>query len=133
MSPSLPSAPRPGLPAPAAGGATASGTLAHNTASINGNANLLIEIAGFLHAGRPDGDLCTMAREPRTHTAVAAEVERFGRFADDQFQDTIGLVAALATRLRTAGSGFAAVDDENARRFLDDVLRYGQFVDPGAK
>ncbi|MCM1967916.1 MULTISPECIES: hypothetical protein [unclassified Streptomyces] len=56
-----------------------------------------------------------------------------GRFADDQFQDTIGLVAALATRLRTAGSGFAAVDDENARRFLDDVLRYGQFVDPGAR
>ncbi|MFF0289005.1 hypothetical protein [Streptomyces sp. NPDC005262] len=115
------------------GGATATGTLDYNTASINGNANLLIEIAGFLYEGRPDGDLCTMAREPRTHGDVAAQVERFGSFADDQFQDAIALFAALATRLKTTGTDFVTVDDGNAQGFLDNILRYGQYVAPEAK
>ncbi|MFB8053390.1 hypothetical protein [Streptomyces rubiginosohelvolus] len=68
------------LPADAGGspgGVSADGTLDYNSASINGNANLLIEIAGFLHEGRPDGDLCTLARDPRSHSDVAAQVEIF--------------------------------------------------------
>ncbi|MFF8275358.1 hypothetical protein ACF05T_04445 [Streptomyces lateritius] len=115
------------------GGATATGTLDYNTDSINGNANLLIEIAGFLHEGRPDGDLGAMARAPRSHPEVAAQVERFGRFANDQFLDTVALLAALATRLKTTGTDFVAVDDANTRRFLDNVLRNGQYVAPEAK
>ncbi|MGW2838617.1 hypothetical protein ACWCWD_12555 [Streptomyces sp. NPDC001493] len=120
------------LPAEA-GGSPAGPALDYNTDSINGNANLLIEIAGLLYEARPDGDLCTMAREPRTHGDVAAQVERFGRFADDQFQDTVALFTALSTRLRAAGSDLVTVDDAQAGRFLDEVLRYGQYVAPEAK
>ncbi|MFD5691045.1 hypothetical protein [Streptomyces rubiginosohelvolus] len=124
------------LPADAGGspgGAPADGTLDYNSASINGNANLLIEIAGFLHEGRPDGDLCTLARDPRSHSDVAAQVERFGRFADDQYQDAVALFAALATRLRTAGSNLVTVDDDRARQFLDTILRDGSYIPPEAK
>ncbi|MFB8138809.1 hypothetical protein [Streptomyces parvus] len=115
------------------GGAPADGTLDYNSASINGNVNLLIEIAGFLHEGRPDGDLCTLARDPRSHSDVAAQVERFGRFADDQYQDAVALFAALATRLRTAGSNLVTVDDDRARQFLDTILRDGSYIPPEAK
>ncbi|MEU0621816.1 hypothetical protein ABZ329_13280 [Streptomyces rubiginosohelvolus] len=124
------------LPADAGGspgGVSADGTLDYNSASINGNANLLIEIAGFLHEGRPDGDLCTLARDPRSHSDVAAQVERFGRFADDQYQDAVALFAALATRLRTAGSNLVTVDDDRARQFLDTILLDGSYIPPEAK
>ncbi|MEU8946470.1 hypothetical protein [Streptomyces sp. NPDC048489] len=55
------------LPADPGGGpgAPATGSLVAKAGSINGNANLLIEIAGFLQEGRPDAELTTMAREPR--------------------------------------------------------------------
>ncbi|MER5846859.1 hypothetical protein ABT126_07260 [Streptomyces sp. NPDC002012] len=115
------------------GGSPAGGTLDYNSASINGNANLLIEIAGFLYEGRPDGDLCTMVREPRAHSDVAAQVERFGRFADDQYQDAVALFAALATRLKSAGTDFVTVDDGNAQQFLETILRDGSYVPPEAK
>ncbi|MCA1272543.1 hypothetical protein ACIPQH_22330 [Streptomyces rubiginosohelvolus] len=124
------------LPADAGGspgGVSADGTLDYNSASINGNANLLIEIAGFLHEGRPDGDLCTLARDPRSHSDVAAQVERFGRFADDQYQDAVALFAALSTRLRTAGSNLVTVDDDRARQFLDTILLDGSYIPPEAK
>ncbi|WP_405811931.1 hypothetical protein OG524_28720 [Streptomyces sp. NBC_01520] len=115
------------------GGAHAAGALDYNSASINGNANLLIEIAGFLHEGRPDGDLCTLAREPRAHGDVAAQVERFGRFADDQYQDAVALYAALATRLKSTGADFVTVDDGNAQQFLESILRDGSYIPPEAK
>ncbi|KOG56873.1 hypothetical protein ADK75_06275 [Streptomyces virginiae] len=102
-------------------------------ASINGNANLLIEIAALLHEGRPDGDASTMARAPRAHADVSTEVLRFARFADDQFKDTVNLFAALATRLKTAGTDFARVDDGTARSFLAGLLASGQYVKPEAK
>ncbi|AWT47775.1 hypothetical protein HXP45_12025 [Streptomyces actuosus] len=101
--------------------------------SINGNANLLVEIAGFLHEGRPDAELTTTAREPRAHHDVAQQVERFARFADDQYLDSVALFAALSTRLRTAGGDFVHVDGETAQRFLDNVLHYGQYIAPEAR
>ncbi|MGW3326809.1 hypothetical protein [Streptomyces virginiae] len=121
--------------APADGSAPGSpaGTLVAGAASINGNANLLIEIAALLHEGRPDGDASTMARAPRAHADVSAQVLRFAQFADDQFKDTIGLFAALATRLKTAGTGFAQVDDDTARSFLTGLLESGRYVRPEAK
>jgi hypothetical protein len=74
------------LPADSGGGAVApaTGSLVANAESINGNANLLIEIAGFLHEGRPDAELTTMAREsrePRAPADVAKQVARFAGFA----------------------------------------------------
>ncbi|THA80236.1 hypothetical protein E6U81_29815 [Streptomyces sp. A0592] len=101
--------------------------------SINGNANLLIEIAALLHEGRPDGDASTMARAPRAHADVAAQTLRFAVFADDQFKDTVALFAGLATRLKTAGTGFAGVDDDTARSFLSGLLASGQYVPPECK
>ncbi|MFA7762391.1 hypothetical protein ACGFNX_26590 [Streptomyces sp. NPDC048723] len=109
------------------------GSLVAGAASINGNANLLIEIAALLHEGRPDGDAGTMARAPRAHGDVSAQVLRFAQFADDQFKDTIGLFAALATRLKTTGTSFAQVDDGTARSFLAGLLESGQYVKPEAK
>ncbi|MFE2165062.1 hypothetical protein ACFXB3_08310 [Streptomyces sp. NPDC059447] len=117
----------------AGGGGSAAGTLVAGAPSINGNANLLIEIAALLHEGRPDGDASTMARAPRAHEDVSKEALRFARFADDQFQDTIALFAGLATRLKTTGTSFAQVDDGTARNFLDRVLEYGAYVKPEAK
>ncbi|WP_239008477.1 hypothetical protein [Streptomyces sp. Tue 6075] len=64
---------------------------------------------------------------------MAAQVERFGRFADDQYQDAVALFAALATRLRTAGSNLVTVDDDRARQFLDTILLDGSCIPPEAK
>ncbi|WP_245877160.1 hypothetical protein [Streptomyces glaucescens] len=122
------------LPADSGGGApVATGVdLVAKADSINGNANLLVEIAGLLHEGRPDAELTTMARQPRTHGDVARQVERFAEFAEDQFMDTMALFAALSTRLRTVGGDFAAIEDETARRFLAAVLD-GRYVSPGTR
>ncbi|MCX5607391.1 MULTISPECIES: hypothetical protein [unclassified Streptomyces] len=109
------------------------GSLLAGAGSINGNANLLIEIAALLHEGRPDGDASTMARAPRAHADVSKEALRFARFADDQFKDTISLFAALATRLKTTGTSFAHVDDDTARSFLNNLLESGQYVPPECK
>ncbi|MBW5481232.1 hypothetical protein GPJ59_04895 [Streptomyces bambusae] len=100
---------------------------------MNGNANLLIEIAALLHEGRPDGDAATMARAPRAHAEVAAKTQAFARFAGDQYQDTVALFAALATKLKAAGTDFARVDDDNARTFLDELLESGSYVKPEDK
>ncbi|MFD7558924.1 MULTISPECIES: hypothetical protein [unclassified Streptomyces] len=117
----------------AGGGGSAAGTLVAGASSINGNANLLIEIAALLHEGRPDGDASTMARAPRAHEDVSKAALGFARFADDQFQDTIALFAGLATRLKTTGTSFAQVDDGTARSFLDNLLESGQYVPPECK
>ncbi|MGW6980394.1 hypothetical protein ACWGE1_13235 [Streptomyces sp. NPDC054932] len=121
--------------APADGGAPGSpaGSLVAGVPSINGNAHLLIEIAALLHEGRPDGDTSTMARAPRAHDDVAKEALRFARFADDQFKDTVALFAGLATRLKTAGTAFARVDDDTAASFLRTVVEAGVYVKPEDK
>ncbi|MEV6580582.1 hypothetical protein AB0M92_20720 [Streptomyces sp. NPDC051582] len=121
------------VPADAGVPGSPAGSLLAGAQSINGNANLLIEIAALLHEGRPDGDASTMARAPRAHADVSAEALRFARFADDQFKDTINLFAALATKLKTTGTGFAQVDDGTARSFLDGVLDGGRYVRPESK
>lgn len=114
-------------------GGSPAGSLVAGAQSINGNANLLIEIAALLHEGRPDGDASTMARAPRAHADVSTEALRFARFADDQFKDTINLFAALATKLKTTGTSFAQVDDGTARNFLNGILDGGQYVKPESK
>ncbi|MEU2296289.1 hypothetical protein ACWD4Z_25785 [Streptomyces antibioticus] len=122
------------LPADGGGAvAPAGGSLVAKAESINGNANLLIEIAGFLHEGRPDAELTTMARSPRTPEDVAGLVARFAGFADDQYLDAVALFAALSTRLRTTGGDFVKIDDDTAQHFLDSVLEYGQYVAPEAR
>ena len=99
------------------------------TASINGNAHLLVEIAGLLHAGRLDGDAATMARAPRSHPEVGKAVDDFARFAHDQYQDLTTLLVALATKLRTTGRNYVTVD-QHTQAELDRVLTAGRYVAP---
>ncbi|MFF3943056.1 hypothetical protein [Streptomyces phaeofaciens] len=101
-----------------------------NHDSLNGNSNSLIELAGLLYEGRPDGDLCTTARVPRSHPDVAAKVDKFARFADDQYQDVTSLLAALSTRLREANGTFVDYDGDVAGGMMNAILELGQYVAP---
>lgn len=101
-----------------------------NHDSLNGNSNALIELSGLLYEGRPDGDLCTMARAPRSHPDVASKVDRFARFADDQYQDVTSLLAALSTRLREANGTFVEYDGEVVGGMMNAILELGQYVPP---
>lgn len=85
-------------------------------ASINGNAHLLVEIAGLLREGRLDQDTGAAARAPRVHAEVAAEVEQFTQYATDQYGDLVLLLTALSTALRTTASNYTEVD----QRTMDD-------------
>jgi hypothetical protein len=106
------------------------GVLGVSHTSLNGNANGLIELAGLLYEGRPDGDLCTTARAPRSHPDIAAKVDRFARFADDQYQDVTSLLAALSTRLREANGTFVGYDGGVAGGMMNVILESGQYIAP---
>jgi hypothetical protein len=97
--------------------------------SIDGNSHLLVELAGLFYQGRPDGELSVMARVPRSHHEVAAKVNSFARFTNDQFLDTVSLLAALSTKLRSASGAYAGTDHETQGAF-DKVLTEGRFVRP---
>lgn len=98
-------------------------------ASINGNSHVLVELAGLLYEGRPDGELIVMACVPRTHHDVSEELDSFARFSRDQFLDTVSLLAALSTKLRTAAGNYAEVDHATEAEFRR-ILVSGNFVPP---
>ncbi|WP_432105947.1 hypothetical protein [Streptomyces sp. bgisy091] len=116
------------------GGGAAQGSMGDelrvNHDSLNGNSNSLIELSGLLYEGRPDGDLCTMARAPRSHPDVAAKVDRFARFADDQYQDVTSLLAALSTRLRETNGTFVDYDGDVVGGMMNAILELGQYTAP---
>ncbi|MFE4517842.1 hypothetical protein ACFRMQ_27040 [Kitasatospora sp. NPDC056783] len=91
-----------------------SGGYGAGPASINGNANLLLEIAGLLRAGRLDGETGTSARLPRSHREVAVKVEEFARFAVDQYDDLVVLLTALSTALKTTGGNYTRAEADVA-------------------
>ncbi|MCZ2526987.1 hypothetical protein [Streptomyces sp. HB2AG] len=95
--------------------------------SIDGSANLLVEIAGLLQEGRLDGKLGTAARAPRSHPDVAGKVDQFSRFAQDQHQDLVLLLTALSTALKTTGSNYTKVDQETRDGFTT-FLDNSQYV-----
>ncbi|WP_233415104.1 hypothetical protein [Streptomyces sp. N35] len=98
--------------------------------SLDGSSHLLIELAGLLYEGRPDGELCTTARAPRSHPDVAEKVDRFARFADDQYQDLTSLLAALSTRLRDTKSNYVSYDGDVAGGMMNALLETGVYVPP---
>jgi hypothetical protein len=108
------------------------GVLSAHPTSINNSSHQLIEIAGFLYEGRPDNDLCTMARQPRSPAEVADRVGVFARFADNQYRDAISLFAALSTKLKKVGGDFVNVESDVAKRFLNSILQ-GDYVSPEAR
>ncbi|MFJ4968808.1 hypothetical protein [Streptomyces sp. NPDC088755] len=96
-------------------------------ASINGSSHVLMEIAGLLYEGRPDGELTVSARVPRTHQEVSEELDSFARFSNDQFLDTVSLLAALSTKLRAADGSYAKADHA-AEAGLKKILVSGRYV-----
>ncbi|MEV7793011.1 hypothetical protein AB0O68_13605 [Streptomyces sp. NPDC087512] len=101
-----------------------------NADSIDGSSNILVEIAGVLYEGRMDGENATMCRVPRAHSDVAANVETFARYAQDQYTDAVVLLAALAGKLRSANNAYAQYDDA-VRDRLNSVLVSGRYTEAG--
>ncbi|MBZ9598681.1 hypothetical protein NRK68_26495 [Streptomyces yangpuensis] len=109
---------------------SSSGGFTANAASINGSSHLLVELAGLLYAGRPDGELTVMARVPRSHQEVSTALDSFARFGNDQYLDTVSLLAALATKLKVAGGDYAQTDQATEGTFRS-VLDNGRFIPAG--
>jgi hypothetical protein len=97
------------------------------TDSIDGSAHLLMEIAGLLYQGRMDGENATACRSPRSHYQVAIAVTNFARFSQNQYNDVVGILAALSTKLSAAGNGYVRVDD-TIRKDMDSLLDSGLYV-----
>jgi len=100
-----------------------------NTDSMDGTAQLLMDTAGLLYQGRMDGENATTCREPRAPLEVALAVTSFARFAQDQYNDLVGLLAALSVKLDAAGGAYAGVDEASARE-LDAILASGRYIPP---
>lgn len=98
-------------------------------ASLNHNANILVELAGYLEAGRPDGELATEAKAPRSHRDIGDEVVKFTRFAFDQYQDAVALLVSLATKLHHTGEKHLVVDAHN-QEMMNRLLRDTTLVPP---
>jgi hypothetical protein len=81
-----------------------------NASSINGNSHLLVELAGLLYEGRPDGEMTVIARVPRSHHEVSEKLDEFARFSNNQYLDTVSLLAALSTKLKAAGGDYSEAD-----------------------
>lgn len=120
------------LPAEVDGGTSTAGQDGYtvNADSIDGSSNILVEIAGVLYEGRMDGENATMCRVPRAHSDVAANVETFARYAQDQYTDAVVLLAALAGKLRSANNAYAQYDDA-VRDRLNSVLVSGHYTEAG--
>ena len=99
--------------------------------SINGNANLLVELAGALGAGRPDAELSRKACAPASPEDLSADIEKFADFASDQYQDVVAILSALSTKLKKTAAGYQGTDQEAAAR-LDGYLTGSTYV-PGER
>jgi hypothetical protein len=97
--------------------------------SIDGSSHALMEIAGLLYEGRMDGENATMCRVPRSHQDVAANVDTFARFAQDQYNDVVVLLAALSGKLRSSGNDYTEFE-EDVQRQMNTFLDCGSFIDP---
>jgi hypothetical protein len=99
-----------------------------NAASVDGSSHLLIEIAGVLYEGRMDAENATTCRVPRSHADVAAKVDTFARYAKDQYDDAVVLLAALAGHLKSASNTYAQYD-QRVRDQLQSVLVSGSYTE----
>jgi hypothetical protein len=97
--------------------------------SLNDNANLLVELAGVLGAGRPDHELSRRGCAPASPEDLGAEIRGFADFASDRYQDLVALLAALSTKLHASARGYATVDKATANR-IDQYLTGALYVPP---
>ncbi|MFD5619206.1 hypothetical protein [Streptomyces yangpuensis] len=103
-----------------------------NATSIDGSSHLLMEVAGLLYEGRVDGENATVCRAPRAPADVASNVEAFARFAQDQYNDMVVLLAALSTRLKSAGNAYTVVD-QGVQAQMNAMLDCGRLVPPESR
>lgn len=96
-----------------------------NLVSINRNANILIELAGALGAGRPDSDLSRKGCMEALSADVTREIRTFADFAADQYQDVVALLSALSTKLRETGAAYEQADQASA----DRIARIASYLD----
>lgn len=89
--------------------------------SLDGGANLLLELAGLYQAGRPEMSKAHRLRAPRSPEEVAAAVRDFATFGQDQYADMVALLAALSTKLSEASAGYRRADGQAARE-IDEIL-----------
>jgi len=108
---------------------TRTGEFSASPPSIDHSANLLIEIAGFLHRGRLDRDTATTARSPYADPEVGRHVLEFSTFADDQYSDLVELLTALSTKLSATGWDYVRADEQSQAE-LDRILSQGYYVAP---
>ena len=71
--------------------------LSADLVSINNSANVLVELAGALGAGRPDYDLSRKGCMEALSGDVTREIRAFADFSADQYQDVVALLGALST------------------------------------
>ncbi|MFV2018084.1 hypothetical protein [Micromonospora sp. LOL_023] len=64
---------------------------------------------------------------PVSHPQVAAAMRRFCEFARDQYQDVIALLAALSTRVGSAGQGYEETDAATATQ-MNQFLSESRFL-----
>lgn len=88
-------------------------------ATLDSNAATLRDLSADLQAGQFDMFLLNWAGAPRSHPDVARAMRSFGEFANDQYQDAIALLAALATRVAAAADGYLQSNRDNAARMTD--------------
>ncbi|MER7735418.1 hypothetical protein ABTX80_31460 [Streptomyces erythrochromogenes] len=103
-----------------------------NASSIDGSSHLLMEVAGLLYEGRMDGENATTCRAPRAHADVASTVEVFARFAQDQYNVMVLLLAALSTKLSSAGNAYTVVD-QGVQAQMNGMLDCGRHLSPESR
>jgi hypothetical protein len=100
--------------------------------SLNNNANLLVELAGALGAGRPDHELSRRACPPVAPEELGTKVRAFADFAGDQYQDVVALLSALSTKLHDTTTTYQNVDQAAAQR-IDQFLQGSRYVPPSER
>ena len=98
--------------------------------SLDGSANILLELSALLQAGRPELALTGRASHPAAHEDVANKTKDFAQFAHDQYEDVVALLAALSMKLNSASSAYTGMD-QGVKQKLDDFLTNSTYKPAG--
>jgi hypothetical protein len=94
---------------------------------LDADAKVLLRLAGRMQAFHPQMSLLELVQAPSAHPDVARAVLAFARFAADQYQDAVALLAALSTNLTNTSELYRDVDAQHAAR-LEKFLKDSRLV-----
>lgn len=97
--------------------------------SLDGSANMLLELAGLLQAGRPELAISSKMVVPVAHEEVVTKTREFAEYAHNQYEDAVALTAALAMKLKAASSSYTSMDIA-VQQHLDSFLNNSTYVGP---